>query len=489
METRRRWWPYIPMQSFTRLSTTLLRRAIIWGGYVLVVSLLGLAAFDARQLQETGDADEANALRQYADKDRVLGRIQRGLSNGTNIARDYLISPWPSRLTTYHTARGRIVADLKDSIGVIERMPEWKDEASDLKDELSDYVDALEAVEAWTDTTRAQHGHHLIQELNDRRNSSAAALDFLTDIAQKQRDDALGKISAARTAKRQGLFTLLISCVLLASAISGFNFLDHLRLQRESRGKLDEIDATKRDLKKLSGRLLHIQEAERRSLSRELHDGIGQTLTALRIEISRAQSDPQIKTEESRERLRRAHGLAEEAVRTIRDISLLLRPTLLDDLGLEPALRWHADEFSRRTGIACEFTVQNVEDLPDDWKTCVYRVVQEALHNCEKHASPTRVHIDLQRHGDVLTTRIQDNGRGFVAKTNGTPDRGGGLGILGMQERAAMLGGTLDLETSPGHGTLIILQLPLTSFNAPQAYESDLSEYLKEADRSLETRS
>jgi signal transduction histidine kinase len=154
--------------------------------------------------------------------------------------------------------------------------------------------------------------------------------------------------------------------------------------------------------------------------------------------------------------------LAGKTVQTVRDISLLLRPALLDDLGLTPALQWLLEDFERRSGVACEFSEEGVQDLlPDSVKTCVYRVVQEALHNCEKHAEASQVRVVVRQSADHIHVEMDDNGRGLELNTKGMPGRNAGLGILGMRERAARVGGVLALESSPGRGTRISLQIPL----------------------------
>jgi signal transduction histidine kinase len=185
-----------------------------------------------------------------------------------------------------------------------------------------------------------------------------------------------------------------------------------------------------------------------------LHDEVGQTLTALRIEISRALERPDAPG--MRDDMRRARDLANRAVSTTRDLSSLLRPSILDDLGLEAALQWQLEQFSQRSGIAASFTGNGLEsDLPDALKTCAYRVVQEALHNCEKHSGASRVNIRLNDAEDSLSIGVRDDGIGFdpaVVKS--------GYGILGMSERATRLGGTFTLDSAPGCGVSIEVLVP-----------------------------
>jgi len=215
-------------------------------------------------------------------------------------------------------------------------------------------------------------------------------------------------------------------------------------------------------MEQLSARLLEIEEDGRRRLSRELHDGIGQTLAILQIEVSHALLLTKESEARLKERLARARTLAEETVQTVRHMSLVLRPALLDDLGLVPALQWLLEDFQRRSGVSSDFTEEGVQDiLPDSVKTCVYRVVQEALHNCEKHAEASQVRVAVRQSTNLFRVDIEDNGRGLELNAKRMPRRNAGLGILGMRERAARVGGFLGLESSPGYGTQISLQVPL----------------------------
>jgi signal transduction histidine kinase len=153
-----------------------------------------------------------------------------------------------------------------------------------------------------------------------------------------------------------------------------------------------------------------------------------------------------------------ARELAERTVQSIRSISGLLRPALLDDLGLVPALQFQLEEFLRRSGIACEFTEDGVEEhLPDPVKTCVYRVVQEALHNCEKHSGASKVRVTVRQLDECLLAKVEDDGRGFTSAVQ----RSTGLGLLGMRERSANVGGSLTIDSALGQGTRISLRIPL----------------------------
>jgi len=251
--------------------------------------------------------------------------------------------------------------------------------------------------------------------------------------------------------------------VLLSFVLALLSIRHAENLERAAERQYSEVEQTKRELQRLSARLLEVEEDGRRKLSRELHDEIGQTLALLQIEISHAAATPA----ESRERLERARALAERSVQSVRDMSVLLRPALLDDLGLVPALQFLLEDFLRRSGMACEFTEQDVEDqLPDSVKTCVYRVVQEALHNCEKHSGASKVRVSVRQFPNWLAAEVEDDGRGFRAGGNRIPPRDAGLGLLGMRERAGIAGGALTIDSAPGAGTRIALRIPLIGAGA-----------------------
>jgi signal transduction histidine kinase len=137
-------------------------------------------------------------------------------------------------------------------------------------------------------------------------------------------------------------------------------------------------------------------------------------------------------------------------------MALLLRPSMLDDLGLIPALQWQAREVSKRTGMAVKIAAELVsEELPEEHKTCIYRVVQEALHNSERHAGARNVRVTVRQETDRLLLSIEDDGAGFDAQHER------GLGLLGIEERVSYLGGRFQIESAPGHGTVLSVVLPL----------------------------
>ena len=228
-----------------------------------------------------------------------------------------------------------------------------------------------------------------------------------------------------------------------------------LRLERQARGRYVQLAQSQRELQRLSARLLDAQETERRSISRELHDEVGQALGALLVDIGRLSSSVSKDGIELESQLHNMKSLAERTFQAVRNIALLLRPSMLDDLGLVAALEWQGREISRRSEIEVAVESDNVaEDLPDEYRICIYRLVQEALNNAVRHSGAKNAKVTVEQSAKAVAVRVSDDGRGF------DPQRTRGLGILGMQERVKRLGGVLTVESQPGKGTTVMAELP-----------------------------
>jgi len=221
------------------------------------------------------------------------------------------------------------------------------------------------------------------------------------------------------------------------------------------------LQAEQERLQLLSRQLLTAQETERRRLSRELHDEIGQVLTAVKLNLQTLERSADGPARSAR--LQESMAVVERAVQQVRNLSLDLRPSLLDDLGLVAALRWYLDRQAARAGHQVQLVADppNLQ-VPADLGTACFRVVQEALTNVARHAKAKKVCVELhQRNGEVQLT-VRDDGAGFdVSAAYRRAARGASLGLLGMQERASLVGGRLDVSSTPSQGTLIRASFPL----------------------------
>jgi len=229
-----------------------------------------------------------------------------------------------------------------------------------------------------------------------------------------------------------------------------------VRLDRQTRARYVELARSQQALQQLSARLVDAQEAERRAISRELHDEVGQSLGALLVDIGRLSTTLSRDHPETRTELDNLKSVAERTFQTVRNMALLLRPSMLDDLGLAAALEWQGREVSRRSEIEVSVESESVpEDLPDEYKICLYRIVQEALNNAVRHSGARNAKVAVERLAESIVVRVTDDGRGF------DPVRLRGMGILGMEERVKRLGGTLRVESEPGRGATLTAELPV----------------------------
>lgn len=241
---------------------------------------------------------------------------------------------------------------------------------------------------------------------------------------------------------------------------------------KDERGQIRNVimmyeDITERqwateDLQKLSAELMHAQEVERKRISQELHDELGQALTAMRINLASLEKDLLSSLAPvNRERLIETSRLVDEMLEHVRELSHALRPTMLDELGLVPTLRWYVNRYATRLGIEVEFEAIGLDDrLAAEIETALYRLAQEALTNIAKHAQARRVYLRLARSGARVTAQIEDDGIGFDVHKRAADAPGAGL--FGMRERVARLGGTFSLQSHPGRGTRLFVELPLS---------------------------
>jgi signal transduction histidine kinase len=250
----------------------------------------------------------------------------------------------------------------------------------------------------------------------------------------------------------------LLLLILFASALAialGSLFVVSSQ-EKEIRSRYAELNRNHEVQTQLAARLLNAQEQERLSISRELHDEVGQSLGALLVDMGRLSAILPPNDAPAQEALRRIRASAEESVSAVRNIALLLRPSMLDDLGLVAAIEWQAREISRRSNVEVEVEAGEISPgIQEDIKVCIYRLSQEALNNVARHSGARHAWVSLQSDERRIDLRIRDDGKGF------DPERSRGLGLLGMKERLRLLHGLLVIRSAPGEGTEITAELPL----------------------------
>ena len=248
------------------------------------------------------------------------------------------------------------------------------------------------------------------------------------------------------------MFALLSGVVVSAAGILRIRWLE-----RRAHQQHQQAEQTGEEMRNLSVRLRHAQEEERRTISRELHDEVGQKLTAMRMELGTLERLRTAGHSEFSASLTQVKELAEQSLRMIRDIATGLRPSVLDDLGLGAALQKQAREFSKRTGTPVSVSIEGgFGGLADRQRTYVYRIVQEALTNCAKHARARQISIRLLDRDEQIELTVTDDGIGFDRDKAAHS----GLGLIGIEERVRELGGVIAVQSAPNHGTTIRVTIP-----------------------------
>ena len=224
---------------------------------------------------------------------------------------------------------------------------------------------------------------------------------------------------------------------------------------------LEKSRQMQEELRHLSRKLMSVQEEERRLISRELHDVIAQTLTGINVRLAALKAESTASTKELQKKISRTQRLVAKSIDVIHRFARELRPTLLDDLGLIPALQSYMKSFTKDSGVRVSLKAfASVEKVDGDRRTVLYRVVQEALTNVARHAKASRAEVGIREENDVIRMEIKDNGKGFDADGPPDPRKTTRLGLLGMRERVEMVGGTFCVESAPGRHTTIRVEIP-----------------------------
>jgi len=432
-------------------------------GYGAIIAVLVFAAGEAYRIQSGVSEQSVEIYRHYVEQDKAVATLRRNLWLAGTYVRDFFIETTPQQAGILKAQLEALNAENDFALAHLEKISTTRDVVANIRKSMGEFRAIVEPLpRTMLNESNARQYDFLQREIVPRRGDLYSTLLSLQAADQHRLEESEKEFSDARRNAAKRLLLILAISLLLAVAVARASLRHAEHLEAKADRQYAEVEQTKGELQQLSARLLEIEEEGRRTLSRELHDEIGQALALLQIEISHAHGLLPAQPEAARERLRRGRELAERTVQSVRDISLLLRPPLLDDLGLAPALQFQLEEFLRRSGITCEFVEEGVsEQLPDAIKTCVYRVVQEALHNCEKHSGAATVRVAVRQSADWLIAEVEDDGKGFQLNEHGMPSRVRGLGLLGIRERVAIAGGSLNVDSTPGRGTRIGMRIPL----------------------------
>ena len=233
------------------------------------------------------------------------------------------------------------------------------------------------------------------------------------------------------------------------------------RIRADNARLLQRLEETERRFRAISRGVLRAQEAERSRISRDLHDGVGQSLTALKMQLDLLARDAERSASPLAQRVAALREVADAALQEIRQISHAIRPQILDNLGLVPTLRWLVRTFETRTGIRASLACEQLRHGRDpDVETLLYRITQESLTNVTKHARASRVSVDLREERGALWLRIEDDGAGFDPGAIEARQHDVGFGMQSMRDRVRLFGGRFAVRSAPGAGTIVEVAVP-----------------------------
>jgi signal transduction histidine kinase len=437
-------------------------------GALLVLIVVSVLESSRRAQEIYTGLDELN--QHHQEVETKLRRLRSDVNLSGIFVRDYLLdtesenSPqYRARLAEFRRDNLRAFNELRELLG--KGTPEHDEQLKGLEAKLDEYWQTLDPLFDWTLAEKMSlSARFLRREVIPRRDAVLTIALEVEDLNRTTMATQRRAVAQRQAELRSHMYRLLWSSLLLGSIVAFTAILRLWHLEKKAAEQRVVAQQAEQRMRELSQQLVATQEEERRHLSRELHDHVGQVLTALRMELGsidrlRARDDRPLANA-----VAEARQLVDNMVRTVRDLALGLRPSMLDDFGLQPALEWHVRDFVRRYGLQVDLSVEGgIDALPDSHRTCVYRVVQEALTNCVKHASASSVRVMLKGTDNDLVLTVIDDGVGLPQAEKQT-----GLGLRGIEERVRDLGGTFDIESTPGVGTSLTLRLPLAGIDIKQ---------------------
>jgi signal transduction histidine kinase len=443
-----------------RLWDSRMALAIGFGGLLTLVAASGI---DALRVLGRVRREDSRIRQQFLLGNHLLNDIRSQLYLSGTYVRDYLLDPEAARAEAYRASLEEVRRQMEGALASYAGVMQSEDAVPyfALKAELSIYWNVIGPILNWDAAQRRRRGYLFLRDdVFPRRAAMLEIAGRIAEINEQQLKAGNESVGALLDRFQYRLLTTLLATLVLGLGMALLSTRKILRLAAHAQERYEEVASARQQLANLSAKLVDAQESERRALSRDLHDEVGQSLAAVLVELrnllamlaSGAAGRPQPQTQQQVELIK---GLVEAAMRVVRNMALLLRPSMLDDLGLIPALKWQAREISKRTTMDVSVTTSlAADDFPDDYKTCIYRVVQEALNNCARHSHASTVRVSVRQQPGRLLLSVQDDGVGFDTEQTK------GLGLLGMEERVAQLGGSCLVRSDPGTGTEVCIELP-----------------------------
>lgn len=464
------------MARMTRLSReSLTIRAVVVLGFVLTIGLWALTGYTLSRQMSDAQSRSLAMNAHYLGAQNQLSAVRADVLLAATYARDSLLDP-DLTAADYQSMIDGALRRADDSLRSYEPALDSTAERQRLE-QIRRHVNVLRATLHTVplqsrDLTRQEALRLLRRDVTPARQNAIAVTE---EAIRANRSAFVALQNATGEAYARAQTTLWQALGLALAASIGIGLLATLyagrlegRLRRQRQRDIQVTD----DLQHLAAELVEVQDNERRTIARELHDEVGQALLAMKVEVAVVRRELAA-AGSTADALTDLEALADGALATVRDLSRLLHPSVLDDLGLPAAVEAYLAGFSRRHGVRTELTRDNVDQrLAPPLESAAYRIIQEALSNVARHARASRCLITLRRRDERLLIVVEDDGSGFPPAAS-SPRRG--LGLIGIRERVDHFSGTFRIVTAPGKGTRLEIELPWQARGAVAEVPEDVS--------------
>jgi signal transduction histidine kinase len=459
--------------------------APIFLGMALLVSLVAFDTIDQILPSFSGlwKASQKTATKQLGldslRSDLAVGRIRQATIEAASLGRELLLSESPSGGEHERELLRGVRSELSQASREYEQinplggsLPQWLE----TRNLLAQYQDLLDHVVGSPPPVNLPALHATLQQLSAAQDAVLRQAEKLSDIHLREIGDQEAQLNNLGNQFEVHLYWAVGLCLMIALSIAVLPILHSWHMQRGLQAQYQTTLRTKKDLQRLSANLVRAQEEERRSISRELHDDVGQALTAAHLDLALLEQRLPADRRDLQEFVHDGKALIEQTIVKLRDLSRFLRPNLLDDEGLAPAVKWLVKTTVRRSGIEIALETKNMEQrLAPEYEIASYRMAQEALTNIIRHSQATRAKIRLEKQDGELRIRIQDNGRGISGDAAAATGANHGLGLLGIRERVEELGGRFEIISQKGQGLCLLAEVPLPCDSPVAAPAKELS--------------
>jgi signal transduction histidine kinase len=427
-----------------------------FGALLFLIGILGVGSI--RRANEVYD-QMTRAQRAYEEVDEALRDLPADLRLTDILVREYALDPSASAAGSYKEQltkeQQRIERDVV-RLGTLRSVK--KEKVERLQKEIQAYADSLDPILNWSPQEKHARGFEAIWGTLPMRHAVVDLAQELSALNAQNLAIQRRAVERGRDSLQRFVRNLLLACLGLGVAVAFTSTRRIVNSERASRAERERAQQAERQQHRLAMRVVQVQEDERKRIALELHDAVGQMASALGMELGRLENFSLSSRSEFHEKLAEVKQMNADVIRALKELATGLRPAMLDQLGLAPALRSHAREFERRTSVSTSIRLEGeLDSIPEPHRTCIYRIVQEALSNCARHARASNVNISLQGAPESVSLTVQDDGVGFdVAKKSET-----GLGLIGIAERVRDLDGKLKIDSKPGNGTILEVELPM----------------------------